>query len=287
MTEGKVALLPEPPIEPMAWASFLEGHPPGSSAIINDAYVSSSYTNHAINIPKLKLFCSSDTCNGHMFFSTEDRFFFDEFNKWQNQFLTYFCRNCRSNAKSFALAIKLLPNSTAIAFKFGEFPNFGPPIPPRTIRLIQSDKDLFMRGRRCENQGLGIGAFAYYRRVVENQWTRLVENIIKVGRSIGAPEATISALEAAKREQQFSKAVSGLKDAIPQALLINGQNPLILLHAALSQGVHNLPDAECLELATSIRIILVELAEKLGEALKDEKELASAVKKLLSYKNAK
>jgi hypothetical protein len=134
---------------------------------------------------------------------------------------------------------------------------------------------------------LGIGAFTYYRRVVENQWGRLVGEIIKVGKAINTSASAIAALEAAQTEKQFSKAVSGLKDAIPPALLINGHNPLILLHAALSQGVHNLPDEECLELATSIRVILVELSEKLGQALKDEKELSDAVTKLLHTKTTK
>lgn len=123
--------------------------------------------------------------------------------------------------------------------------------------------------------------------MVENQWSRLVEEIIKVGKAINASDTTIAALEAAKKEQQFNKAVTGLKDAIPPALLINGHNPLTLLHAALSQGVHNLPDEECLVLATSIRVVLVELAEKLGEALKDEKELTDAVAKLLQVKSVK
>ena len=91
----------------------------------------------------------------------------------------------------------------------------------------------------------------------------------------------VAALEEAKIEQQFSRAVKTLKDAIPPVLLINGHNPLILLHSALSQGVHDLPDEDCLALATSIRVVLAELAEKLGQALKDEKELSDAVSKLL------
>ena len=123
--------------------------------------------------------------------------------------------------------------------------------------------------------------------MVENQWERLIDEIIKVAKAINSPQSTIVALESAKSEQQFSKAVKALKDAIPPALLINGHNPLVLLHGALSQGVHNLPDEECLSLATSIRIVLVELAEKLGQALKDEKELSDAVTKLLQVQSAK
>ncbi len=201
--------------------------------------------------------------------------------EWRKAYLTYWCRNCKNYSKMFALAVNLQANDLCNAYKFGELPPFGPPVPPRVLRLIQPDRELFLSGRRCETQGLGIGAFTYYRRVVENQWTRLVEEIMKVAKTIGAPQPMIDALSLSRDEQQFTKAIKGLKEAIPPSLLINGHNPLVLLHGALSQGVHNLPDVDCLSLATSIRIILVELAEKLGQALKDEKELTQALTRLL------
>ena len=97
---------------------------------------------------------------------------------------------------------------------------------------------------------------------------------------ISIPPEIIVALEGAQKEHQFSKAIDSVKDAIPQRLLINGQNPLTLLHAALSKGLHNHSDETCLELATDIRLILAELAELLGHALKDERELKEAVARL-------
>jgi len=139
---------------------------------------------------------------------------------------------------------------------------------------------LFLKGRRCEIQGLGIGAFVYYRRVVEGQKNRILTEIIKVAQAISAPPEAIAALQAAQSEHRFNKAIDNVKDAIPQRLLINGQNPLTLLHAALSRGLHNHSDETCLELATDIRLILAELAELLGYALKDERELKEAVARL-------
>jgi hypothetical protein len=76
-----------------------------------------------------------------------------------------------------------------------------------------------------------------------------------------------------------------VKTGIPQVLLINGQNPLTLLHSALSQGIHAETDEECLELATSIRVVLSELADRLGSALKDHAELNAAVSRLLRARN--
>jgi hypothetical protein len=73
--------------------------------------------------------------------------------------------------------------------------------------------------------------------VVENQKGRIFDEIIRVSRHLDADENLISELEKAKSEIQFTKATETIKHAIPQSLLINGYNPLTLLHSALSQGV--------------------------------------------------
>jgi hypothetical protein len=75
-----------------------------------------------------------------------------------------------------------------------------------------------------------------------------------------------------------------VKGAIPQTLLINGHNPLTLLHTALSSGLHEQSDERCLELAHDIRVVLAELSERLSQALKDEAELNAAVTRLLQAK---
>jgi hypothetical protein len=68
---------------------------------------------------------------------------------------------------------------------------------------------------------------------------------------------------------------------------VNGHNPLTLLHSALSEGLHAQTDEQCLELATSIRVVLSELVDQLGNALKEEAELNAAVSRLLKASAAK
>jgi hypothetical protein len=60
----------------------------------------------------------------------------------------------------------------------------------------------------------------------------------------------------------------------------------LLLHSALSEGVHSLSDEQCLELASSVRIVLGELSERLSQALKDEAELSKALGTLMNYKKS-
>ncbi len=64
--------------------------------------------------------------------------------------------------------------------------------------------------------------------------------------------------------------------------MINGHNPITLLHSALSIGLHAQTDEECLDSAHDVRIVLAELAERLGQAMKDHAELNSAVQRLLN-----
>lgn len=200
--------------------------------------------------------------------------------------MTYRCYNCLKEEKTFSLAAKMDAefSGSGHCYKFGELPNFGPPTPSKLIKLIAPDREEFLSGRRCENQGLGVGAFIYYRRVVENQKNRILEEIIKVSEKIGASPDKVAILREAVKETQFSTALKNAKDAIPESLLINGHSPLLLLHSALSEGVHALSDEQCLELASSVRIVLGELSERLSQALKDEAELSKALGTLLNYK---
>jgi hypothetical protein len=73
---------------------------------------------------------------------------------------------------------------------------------------------------------------------------------------------------------------------MPQTLLIQGHNPLTLLHSALSEGLHASSEEQCLEMATSIRVLLTELSERISIALKDEAELQSALKTLLHRRSS-
>ncbi len=271
-------------------SEFLESVPPQMTCLVSGFKYSSPHlaSPWKLAAQDIRLFCSEDACNGYRYFSTDVGEF--EVEKGRSRFFhtIYRCRNCRQGLKIFSLWFTLSKDgAAATVMKFGEWPDFGPQTPSRVITLIGPDRELFLKGRRSENQGLGIGAFGYYRRVVENQNARIFESIIKVSEKLGADNALLQDLKAAKEETQFGKAVESVKHGFPQSLLINGHNPLTLLHTALSKGLHSESDQECLSLATGIRVVLSELAERIGQALKDEAELTQAVSRLLEVKAKK
>lgn len=261
----------------MLWAHFLERTPPGTTEDIEDLFKGQTFE---VTSTDIQLHCDSEKCNGVRFFYARLTPTI-KYSYGEDVFITYWCRNCQYRAKTFALHISDLAGKAGKAMKYGEVPFYGPPLPSRVISLVGPDRELFLRGRRCENQGLGIGAFAYYRRVVENQKGRLIDEIARVAKRLGASAPTIEAFEKAANEIQFSRAIEDIKTAIPASLFINNHNPLVLLHGALSEGLHAKTEEQCLELAMSIRVVLTELADRISIALKDDAELKQALSNLM------
>jgi hypothetical protein len=289
MTEEEQAIDSEP--EAMVFAEFLQSVPPGQSRLVKDfgKLGLSSKQRQGIDFyisvvpPPLELHC--ERCDGARHFRADDGE--AQLRDIASFYLKYTCSNCQSFDKMFSIHMKVIEaGKMAEAYKYGEMPPFGVPVPNRLLKMLGKQRDNFLKGRRCENQGLGIGAFAYYRRVVESQKNKILDEIIAVSSKQGALQETIAALEDAKTEVQFSKAVSSVKLGLPDSILINGHNPLTLLHSALSAGVHEHTDERCLELARAVRLVLIELAERLTQALRDEAELNAAVSRLLKARES-
>ncbi len=243
-----------------------------------------------INTPPIKLYCRHVSCNGNRNYEFVNKEGDIHSNDIRHKFiLEYHCRDCRQGLKIYSI----FAQSNQVGrhdqgykvFKIGEWPAFGPHIPKKVIKFIGDDYDLFSKGLKAENQGLGIGAFTYYRRVVEKQKNHLIGQIIKVSEKLKVKPDIIEKLKDAQSENQFKNSVDKMKHAIPQALLVDGNNPMTLLHSALSAGLHAKTDDECLELATSIRVVLVDLVERVNQVLKDHAEVKSAISHLFKITN--
>jgi hypothetical protein len=275
------------PVPFNSFKEFLESTPPEVSEYVSELFTSrmnGPSRRWSVAAPDLFLHCSSEGCNGFRFFHRSTSNVEVSRNSWTYGFLTYECRNCAKATKIYTIMVLFEGKEEGHIYKFGELPIYGPPVPARVITLIGPDRDHFLLGRRAENHGLGIGAFAYYRRVVENQKGRIIKEIARVAKKLGASPETLQDFEKAATETQFKTAIDDIKAGLPSVLMIEGHNPLTLLHTALSEGLHAEDDKTCLELAQSIRTVLTELAERMSSVLKDQQELQSAVSKLLNRK---
>ncbi len=278
------------------WNEFLESHPPESTprTVLGSLEFSAGtappvgsgsarpYTFRPWT-PNLTLPCESTACQGKRIF--EYKRYYDLpglLAGFHGYSLLYRCRNCDATEKLFAVMVEPRPpDNIARAFKLGEWPPFGEEIPNSAMKLIEPDRLLFLQGRKSENRGLGIGALTYYRRVLDNQKGRIIDEILKAARVLTVSAQVIKDLEWARDAWRFEKAVDRIKDAIPDSLRIDGQNPLLLLHRALSEGIHGLSDTECLQRAQAVRIVLTELARRIETVLQDRSEVHEAVKELM------
>jgi len=266
------------------WKEFLESKP---------AYVEQRFeglvrdlnprgaTIWGFNSPRIQLYCQVD--DGARWFDPSPGTV--RCGEWGTEFIAYTCRDCGRWKKTFALILApdVAANPTLLtAVKLGEYPPFGSHLAKRLQDMLsETDLELYRKGLRTEREGHGIGAAAYYRRVVENQWKDLVTKLRDAAQKLGTPPERLTIFGEALAQPQFSTAVDLLKDAIPPKLLIlDGRNPLTLLYRPLSVQIHDLSDQECLQQADDIRTVLNETFDNISRVLKEDEALKAAVTRL-------
>lgn len=273
----------------MTTQRFLRDQPPGTDfvKVRRTPLPSSPNAIYAHHWEDIVLHCSE--CKG-------DRSFTHPHSDWNNlpnyigfHYISYLCRNCTNEKHTFAICLyyeSSKPNEL-LMFKLGQDPAFGERLPDRLLSIAGNERNLFLKGKRAENQGMGIAAFAYYRRIVDAHKDKLFSEIIRVAKLDSQYFDFAQELIALSSESQFTKAVEKIKGAIPESLKIQGESPLTLIYNALSEGLHNESDEECLEIAHDIRVILSALMEKIETATKNDNEIATALANLHRRRKAK
>ena len=233
-------------------------------------------------LPELELYCPSERCDGLRWFKAfNNRLKLIGFGR-DEAFIRYRCRNCGQTSKVYAVFFnQKLDTEPLLAYKFGEYPAFGPELPARLQKLLKSDAELFRKGWNAERLGFGIAAVTYYRRVIENHKQQIFDKIIEVAKDENFDPQKIEELEKARDDNSFSRSLEAVKDAIPPSLkIMGGHNPLSMLHSSLSDGVHNLSDEECLKMAQEARATLVALADRIALAVQERRDFEQTVLRL-------
>lgn len=172
----------------------------------------------------------------------------------------------------------------AFVEKVGQYPPWRIKIDRALAKTLGKWKSLFKKGLACEAQSYGIGAFAYYRRIIEDIIESLLNQISDLLE--GGDKAGYDAkLEEAKRTHVAQKKIELVKDHLPVSLRPGGMNPLAVLHEALSSGIHSESDEECVKFAEAIRRSLTYLVEQVSRKRHKDAEYATALKTLLDEKS--
>ena len=163
--------------------------------------------------------------------------------------LTYICASCENFNRIFSLRIG--KNSQYIE-KVGQYPAWDIKIERNLKEVLKDYSQNYKKGKTCESQSYGIGAFAYYRRIVEDIIGELLEAIkdLIFGEEL---EKYQEALEKVRKTKNTADKIALVKDTLPPILKTEQFNPLKTIHSVLSKGLHGKTDEECLDDAELIR----------------------------------
>ena len=173
------------------------------------------------------------------------------------------CAPCKKAQRLF-LVEQVVEEQTIKLQKFGELPRKPLPRDPILQKFFADDLTLYERAVVCLANEYGIAAFAYFRRVTETNIGRLLDLLQEDAKSSEADPSIAEALAQLRQESPMSEKIRVANLALPPHLKPDGLNPLGKLYQALSEGIHSLSDAECLERAKAIGECLTFLTSELA-----------------------
>jgi hypothetical protein len=161
-----------------------------------------------------------------------------------------------------------------IIYKFGEYPQMDNEYhkDKNLEKFLEKDLDNYNKAIKSINEDLGVAAFNYLRRIIENNIMNLFELVeADIENSSGEitedfkieKERIKTKLEKLGNYPPMSENIKIAQNAIPRHLYFGDQNPFSILYACLSEGVHSLEDQECLEQAEDVLACLAFLVSSL------------------------
>lgn len=135
------------------------------------------------------------------------------------------------------------------------------------------------------NQGYGLAAVAYFRRIVEDRTNELIDVVTEAARSYGTDEKVLVALRGAKEQRTtFDQKLKVAAEAIPDSLKPDGANALGVLYELLSDGVHGKNEEECVRIAQEIREVFEYVFVNLKAEVDDRDVFVARIRKLAARK---
>ena len=222
---------------------------------------------HSLEESNIEMFCK--TCKNDRTFKIHDKNFgLLESRHFQS---LYICTHCENDIQLFYLQSDIGNNRIR---KVGQSPPISIKI-DNELRTFLGDENivLYNNGRRNEIYGYGIGAFVYYRRIIENK----INDLLDLMKSIVDEPARI---EEAIKTRRMEDKIQIVYNDLPEMLYVDGSNPLKLLYELLSGGIHGKTDQECAENAKVIRKAFDFLIKAMDNLRRQKEDYSAAIKEL-------
>jgi hypothetical protein len=133
----------------------------------------------------------------------------------------------------------------------------------------------FFKAKKALSDDLGIGSFAYFRRIIEKELVGIVNDIA----ALPAADPALLALVAKHRNSTKPRLIyDDIFAYLPKSLQSLDANPLKLLYQQTSEGLHALTEADCLNRARQIEILLDFVIVAMNEEKSTILDVKNAVK---------
>lgn len=161
--------------------------------------------------------------------------------------------------------------------------------PPTKIKLEKSiekylDRESgnwYYKSKKSLTDNLGIGAFAYLRRIIEKE-------LMSIAKDVSELEGADPKMKAVIAKHSLSSTPHLVYDDIfeylPKSLQVLGDNPFKLLYSHTSEALHRLSENECLERAKHIELLFEFVIRKIYEERSELLTVKQAIKSLKELK---
>lgn len=162
--------------------------------------------------------------------------------------------------------------------KVGEYPEKEAQVSKEFTKYFDREScNWYFKAKKLSYENMGIGAFAYYRRIIEKELIRFMTDISSLK---GSSEELKKLIDEYERTNKVHLLYENTYKYLPPSLQGLGKNPLKLLYQQTSQGLHNLSDEECMNRSKRIDSLLEFVVKKINEEMHEVKEIRNLLKDL-------
>jgi hypothetical protein len=213
---------------------------------------------------QVRMFCDNEKCGALEWWDVDNDEVYFSSSFIQGRYYT--CRNCGVK-KQYYQFIWQENKDFNIFVKVGQWPPLAiEPSPELAKALGPEDAELYKKGLIEFNFGHGIGAVAYFRRVLENKINALLDLIAEAARNENVAAEKVAEIEAVKKSHRVEDRIDIASEILPAHLKPGGHNPLDKLYAPLSAGLHGESDDDCLTIFEEARFVFEYLFKNLTES---------------------
>ncbi|WP_143043181.1 hypothetical protein [Myxococcus virescens] len=241
---------------------------------------------HQLMPETIHLYCASGNCS-HLASTTWEAV------NASGSLHAYICASCKESKAQYWFDVKLIEKQTTGLVnmspveviksfeisKLGQRPHWAPKIPNRLLKNLGPSAQLFRRGVACLQEGLGIGASAYFRRVIEEEVKALLDLMEKAA-NLDGDQAALENLKTARESQVASERLKIAVQKVPISLRPGNANPLAVLYGALSGAVHQEPEEVAIGTAKRILKTFIFLFEELKERMDSAEAYAAEIQQI-------